>query len=317
MAGKKGSKKAEEPPEPPAPPQDTGWKSWFHPRVLLGLSAVVCAVVFGPRLWSLLPDLKERPEYRLRTAEIQINAPPRWVPEDFAALACEQAGLPRELSLLDENLVSDVAAALRKQPWVAEVVQVRKTVPAGLVAEVKYRQPVAVVEVSDGLYPVDRMAILLPPADLAPAEARRYPRIQNVGSRPSGPAGTAWGDVAVVGGARLAAVLLETTSGGEPAWKRYGLTAIRVPARSSSQASLDDVMLELVTAGGSRVLWGRPPGSTHPGELSVDQKLGRLDKYVKDYGGFDQPHGPYEIDIRHWQEISRRGLASAPGRQRH
>jgi len=29
-------------------------------------------------------------------------------------------------------------------------------------------------------------------------------------------------------------------------------------------------------------------------------------KYVTDFGGFDRPHGPYEIDIRHWQEISRK-----------
>ncbi len=36
-------------------------------------------------------------------------------------------------------------------------------------------------------------------------------------------------------------------------------------------------------------MWGRPPGTTHPGELSVDQKVGRLQKYVRDYGGFDQP----------------------------
>ncbi|MBL8793832.1 MAG: hypothetical protein JNM56_08005, partial [Planctomycetia bacterium] len=149
---------------------------------------------------------------------------------------------------------------------------------------------------------------------LAPAEAVRFPRIMNVTSRPKGPAGTEWGDLNVIGAARLAAVLLESRQEGEPAWRRFGLAGIRVPKSRALRPSLDEVGLELLTAGGSRIVWGRPPGSSHPGELSVDQKVGRLQKYVRDYGGFDQPHGPYLIDITHWQEISRSSIASGPGR---
>ena len=69
---------------------------------------------------------------------------------------------------------------------------------------------------------------------------------------------------------------------------------------------IDDLQFELLTRNGSRILWGRAPGTNHPGELTVEQKIGRLKKYQSDFGGFDQPHGPYEIDIRHWREISRR-----------
>jgi hypothetical protein len=42
--------------------------------------------------------------------------------------------------------------------------------------------------------------------------------------------------------------------------------------------------------------------------LTSSQKLARLEKYVAEFGAFDRPTGPYEIDIRHWQEITRRPL---------
>ncbi|MFN9718654.1 MAG: hypothetical protein ACK58L_08180, partial [Planctomycetota bacterium] len=69
---------------------------------------------------------------------------------------------------------------------------------------------------------------------------------------------------------------------------------------------------ELNTIGGSQILWGRGPGSRHPGELSVAQKVDRLDRFYRDYGSFDDDHGPYVIDIRPWQGIERGVLARQP-----
>ena len=69
------------------------------------------------------------------------------------------------------------------------------------------------------------------------------------------------------------------------------------------------VKFELRTKGGSEILWGRGPSSRHPGELAVAQKLQRLSEYQRDYGGFDDAHGPYQIDIRPWQGIDRGILA--------
>jgi hypothetical protein len=193
---------------------------------------------------------------------------------------------------------------------VAEVISVRKSIrpsrlagPARLEVELSYRQPVAMVEVKLGMYPVDALGTLLPPADFSVADTKRYPVIRNVSSTPQGPAGTHWGDECVVAAARLAAIL-------GPHWKRFDLEAIRAPRREQAKVEPDDLVFELATQGGSTILWGRAPGTDHPGELSPEQKIGRLEKYLADFGSFDQPHGPYEIDIRHWQEISRRPLAA-------
>ncbi len=272
----------------------------FRPRLLLVLSIAVTTTVFGTRIRNWLPDLSQRDEYRVRTAEITITRRPHWIPHDLVAQVIERSKLPAEMSLLDDSLTQKVAEAFRRHPWVTAV-RVRKSVPGRVEVELTYRQPVAMVQVKSGLYPVDAEGVLLPPGDFAAAEVRQYPVIVNIQSTPQGPAGTEWGDVAVVGAARLAAVLA-------PHWKKFRLAAIHVPRRTKADISIEELVFELLCSGGSRIVWGRAPQSGHPGELSAEQKIGRLKEYLGRYGDFDQPHGPYEIDIRHWQEISRRPL---------
>ena len=92
-------------------------------------------------------------------------------------------------------------------------------------------------------------------------------------------------------------------------WKKFKLTAIVVP-QAGVAADTAEGVYSLRSEGGSRIVWGRAPGSDNPGELATDKKISRMLKYVTDFGGFDRPHGPYEIDIRHWQEISRKPLAA-------
>jgi hypothetical protein len=82
---------------------------------------------------------------------------------------------------------------------------------------------------------------------------------------------------------------------------------------SASSAALDlQPQFVLLTSGGSRIYWGRGPQAQYPGEIPASQKLARLERYLAQFGSFDQPQGPYEIDIRHWQEISRKQLATRP-----
>lgn len=273
----------------------------FRPSLLIVLALGASAWFLAPRLQRYLPDLSSRPEYRLHFGEIEVTEPPYWVPPDLLHQVREKAGLPEELSLLDPTLTETVAKAFARHPWIAEVVQVRKSYPPRVRVEVRYRRPVAMVRVKAGLYPVDEHGILLPPTDFSPADAQRYPLIQNITSTPRGAAGVTWGDLTVLGAARLADALGDQ-------WKNLQLTAVLAPTPTKAKIEIDDLQYELVTTGGSRIVWGRVPGSTHPGELTAAQKIGRLQKYLSDFGSFDQPHGPYLIDITHWQEISRRPL---------
>lgn len=286
---------------PPAAPPRGIHRRLFRPKLLFALALAILAANALPLLRSRLPDLSNRPEYRISTSQIQITQTPHWVPHDLVEQVVQQANLSQEMSLLDDNLTQEVAEAFQLNPWVERVDSVRKSVPGALEVKLTYRRPVAMVQVKQGMYPVDRQGILLPPENFSVADTKLYPPITNVCSTPQGPAGTAWGDVAVIGAARLADELA-------PHWKKLRLVSIDCPRAASATPVLDDGCYTLTATGGSRIIWGRAPGSSHPGELSTEQKIGRLDKYVSMFGGFDRPVGPCEIDIRHWKEMVRRPL---------
>lgn len=272
----------------------------FRPRVLLILAVGISGWFGFQKLKNQLPDLSQQEQYQVETRQLSlIPAPPHYVPIDLVDQVIKRNQLPEKVSLLDRDLVIRIAEAFQKHPWVQKVVSVRKT--STVEVELQFRKPAAMVEFKQRLLPVDNAGILLPPEDFSVSDARRYPVITGVESVPAGPPGNAWGDVTVTGAAQLAEAL-------GPHWKELEIVSIEAPPRMSEASSLDDLIYRLITAGGSEIVWGRSPKSQRRGELRVDQKIGKLEKYYRDYGGFDRPHGPYEIDIRHWQEISRRPL---------
>lgn len=272
----------------------------FRPKVLLALAVIASGLFLFPKLKQQIPDLSQREEYQIATKDLVLNpAPPHYVPIDIVDQVIKRGPLPEQVSLLDQELVVNVAEAFAKHPWVQKVVSVRKTNTVEV--EVEFRKPAAMVEGKQGLYPVDNQGVLLPPEDFSVSDARRYPVISGIQSAPAGPPGTSWGDLTVTGAAQLAEAL-------GPHWKELDIVSIEAPPLTNVELSLDDLIYRLVTVGGSEIVWGRSPKSQRRGELRVDQKIGKLEKYYRDYGGFDRPHGPYEIDIRHWQEISRRPL---------
>lgn len=273
----------------------------FRPRFLLCLAVVVTAFVFYPKLKQLLPDLTGRGEYQLSIANINITPAPRWVASDLVAQVVAQSGRSEPLSLLDEKLVDDLALAFSKHPWVEKVKRVR-LVSTGIDVDLAYRKPVAMVQLKQGLYPVDVRGILLPPEDFSPSDVKHFPIISNVKSTPQGPAGTSWGDEIVLGAAQLAEII-------GPHWQEFALESIVAPDRATANMSLDDMIFEFATTGGSRIVWGRTPGTDNPGELTDEQKIGRLQDYQSKYGRFDQVQSPYRIEIHHWREISRRPLS--------
>ena len=107
--------------------------------------------------------------------------------------------------------------------------------------------------------------------------------------------------------------MLNKEHDGKTWWKELELASILVPRRVALLDSADELQYELRTTGGSEIAWGRRPDSSHPGELTVAQKIQRLVDFQSDYGGFDDQHGPYQIDIRPWQGIQRGVLAREPG----
>ena len=284
-------------------------RQMFQPRRLVVIALALFLFIVAPRLKRQLPNLNEREEYLLETNSIEIPERPDWVPSDLVQQVAVRAALPPRISLLEDGWTEEIAEAFRLHPWVRQVDLVQATGPRSVSVSLEYRKPAAMVEVRTGLYPVDGNGVLLPPDDFSIRDTQQYCLIRNVRTTPQGPAGTVWGDTVLEGAAQLAEVLSDKSS--DPTqnyWQRLNLVSIYVPRPSASSPAPESLFYELETDRGSRIKWGRAPGIEHPGELSTAQKLGRLERYLAQV---DDGSGPYEIDIRHWREITYQPIAEA------
>ncbi len=275
----------------------------WRPIPLLMAAVALTALMFWPEIVRHLPDLRSRQEYQLAWADITVPPPGRWVPSDLIAQVQRKSGLPDPLPVLDDGLVEKLSIDFANHPWVAEVMSVSKDGPQSVRVQMRYRTPVLMVRTKrGGLYPVDREGILLPPSDFKAADAERFPIATQVRSLPVGPAGTPWGDEAVVGAARLAVAIIDDQDR-SPAWETFGMAAISILAPQQPAKSLEEVTLGLTTHAGSQVVWGRPPGADLL-EPTVEQKLLRLDKYLPKYGeeGWSKA---VRLDVWQWDVVDK------------
>ena len=303
MAEKKKKATRRKKAEPEAPPEpslkDHFLGAIFRPRLLLWGALVGAAVVLAPIVSRVLPELSTREEYRLRTRDIEVPALPRWVPMTFVDQVIEAAELPDEVSVLSPDLAAQIAAAFERHPWVQKPVTVRVSVPARVQVSFDYREPVAMVRISDGHYPVDAEGTLLPPGDFPPSDIELYPEITGMTTTPLARVGEAWGDERVTAAARLAVVLF-------PYWSKWKLRSVEVPPRATAEVVYEELRFVVTTDGGSRIIWGRAPGNDHPLEVTDDQKIGRLKSFHRKAKSFD---GPLEINITPWRVITVTSLA--------
>lgn len=273
----------------------------LRPGMLLWIGLAGAAFVIGPALVQFLPDLSQRDEYRLATSQIQIPEPPRWVPSTLLDQIIQDGGLPDEVSILDEGLAEKIAAAFEQHPWITGKVGVEITMPARIEVTCEFRRPVAMVEVLDGFYAVDDAGVLLPPRDFPASDIDAYPRIVGMSTTPLSSVGTPWGDARVIGASRIAVALT-------PWWKEWNLRAIVVPERQTAEQMYDDLEFVLTTKGGSRIIWGRPPGNEHPLEIADEEKIKRLKKFLALSSQGETLSEPWEVNINHLMEITYRPL---------
>ncbi|MCY2967544.1 MAG: hypothetical protein NT069_28590 [Planctomycetota bacterium] len=285
---------------PPEKPRNRNWSWLLRPWVVgvLGLSGI--GVLFGPSVFARWPGLEQRPEYQVPWRSVHITQPPAWISGRLVHDVLHGRDFPESLPLLDPELTRQMEEAFASNPWVERVVSVQKSFPARIDIEMTYRRPVAMVAIDSGEFPIDAHGVLLPLPQKVREDADKYPRIEGARSSP-GLVGKPWGDPIVVHAADVAAAL-------EPHWTKLKLTAIICPRTTPRVDSLDDGAFELRAVDGSRILWGHPPGSDHPGAVPTEQKIGRLLDYVEKLGPFGPEHGPHLIDLRPLGEISRKRL---------
>ena len=261
---------------------------------LLGFAALLSLLVLGlASLGRMTRDrVREGGRYTLAFTDIDCPPPPGLERTVFLAEVQYLAGLPDRLGLLDEGLPRRLAAAFALHPWVETVERVEVGGPRRVSVRLTYRTPMLAVTWEDrsrnvpGSIPpagavytrhVDGRGVLLP----VPSVADKLPLLRGNLYPPAGPPGTRWGDATVEAAARLASLL------------RPHQHCLRLEV---FEANAGDLVLS--TPGGTRVLWGRPPGAERPDEAPAFEKLDRLLDYRARHGDLDSPQGPMEHDVR-------------------
>ncbi len=270
----------------------------LSPRILGAGTLAMLFVVVIPAIPSLWPSVSQNAQFQMSVDRIDLTPATRWTPHDIVESVAKNHPDWSDRSLLESSLAADLAAAFAQHPWISKVDRVEKTRQGRVIVQVTYRTPVAMIETHRGLYPVDAEGVLLPPNDFSLAESDQLPHLRQIRSMPSGPAGTVWGDPLVLSGVKLCAALMPEGNL-ESHWERYGLEAIVAPLAPSDTSGIapEPPVFELLTRGGRRIIWGRPPGDDTL-EPSATQKLDRLDSYIRQQKSLDQPVGAYRIDIR-------------------
>jgi hypothetical protein len=178
---------------------------------------------------------------------------------------------------LEDGLSEKLAKAFVADPWVESVVRVELRFPSGADVTLIYRRPIAVVEVAQGLLPIDPNGVLLRTdyfIHIAPEKKNDYLRISSIRSTPLGGVGTAWGDPLVHASAQLAALL-------EDIAKTCGVTAILPVVEKTPKETR--TVFRMKTAAGTEILWGRFDAD----DPKNDARKERLLELVKLYGSLD------------------------------
>jgi hypothetical protein len=264
---------------------------WFGLVCLVGLG------IAARSLWTRsAPSIARHPQYQLSAESVHITPPPTWIRSDVKAEVLRDMGLNPAMSILGDwdAIAQRIKDAFEFHPWVDSVVRIERRLPSTLVVELTYRRPIAAVESSDAegvaFLPIDQDAVRLPERDLTEAERQYLPRISGISGRP--PVGDRWDDSRVIVGAKLAVALADV-------WHDLGLIEIVSIAPLDSPDAVASYSFEIVTSGGTRILWGAGPGyEASAGESPLDQKRERLRSYSAQHGRLDSIDGPAVLDLR-------------------
>jgi hypothetical protein len=264
---------------------------WTATIAVLGMLAVA-----GKYSWNTFAtSIRTQPRYLVTADSIEIPQPPAWIRRDIKREVLQDAGLTGTLSILDDRaqLHERLHQAFRFHPWVRSVERIELKPPATVEVALAYRKPIAAVESASQeqtqLLVLDGDLVRLPEMDLTEAEKRYLPRIHGITNRPL--VGETWSDERVTGAVQLITALGD-------AWTRLYLVDV-IPSESPEVTKQNRFYVyDLVTTGGTRIVWGAAPGQEPPGETPFAEKLKQLKSFVAQNGPLNSMHTPETINLR-------------------
>ncbi len=242
---------------------------------LLGLAMLLLAILWVGQFTR--ERIAKLDRYTVALADVDCSPPPDQNLSDFLAEVQYVAGLPDHLRLLDDELPARLAEAFARHPEVEKVQDVKIVPPRQIRVRLTYRTPVLIVSLSESksgeFFVVDGQGVLLrrsvAPQDLAIFEIARMT---------AGPAGSPCSDPNVIAAARTATFL-------HPYHAQLPISKI--------EGTADNLVLKF-TSGQSdhterSIIWGHGPGEEKAGEPKAEEKVRRLQEYVKSNGKTKNP----------------------------
>ena len=152
-------------------------------------------------------------------------------------------------SMYDRDICHDVAGRYRNNPWIREVLNVRRSFPDRIEVELAVRRPVAFVRQGRQLYLVDREGVRLP-AESQSISSGGYPVIDGVGNRVPA-VGSPWNSRSLADSLSLVECL-DRVLDGRGAGMR--LAGVRVTAGGANVDHMPQMVAR--TASGMIIDWG-------------------------------------------------------------
>lgn len=246
----------------------------------------------------------ENPKYRIALENLVVTDQPSWISCDVKAEAYANGSLAG-LSLLDQQTIRLVEQSFAMHPWVEEVQRASKAPDGSVEVLLRYRQPVLMIGVRGGYYPIDAFGVVLPTEGFTQASTSNYLQFHAEGlyKVEQRLAGTKYGDERVIAAAGIAHALGSL-------WRDAGLVRMDVYRLGDTPLLASRLLYEFSTREGRRVVWGSAPGHERSGEPNVEEKVAALAKYIKRNGPLTGGKQLPPVDLTEGPEESEADVAS-------
>ena len=304
---------------------------FLHPTTLFVIATMFMiggAIFMWERHQRKIVDLEE---FRLTEDKIQLTAPPIWVNDNLRQMVISgisktefdtttgtigaTAGtrgtqrtndINNSASILDTDLVKRTADVMKSVGYVERVKSVHKS-KSGLEIDLVYREPIALVELSqhtfpyewpkkyqgkDILLPVDRLGVVMPESLGTGLALPRIMVVYPVASPNQFEQLNTWDfwpDDRIIDAAAISALF-------ENSQDAIGLARV-MTRRKPDQQGVAQISYELWPDSGAQVVWGNAPGKEIKGEADAKAKLRALEDFVLQYGALNQQDGK-RVDVR-------------------
>lgn len=269
-------------------------------------------------------------EFRLTEDKIQLTTPPVWASDNLKRMVISGISKPtpetsnpksgnNPASILDTQLVARTASVMKNVGYVERVKSVHKS-KSGLEIDLVYREPIALVELSqhtfpyewpqkyqgkDILLPVDRFGVVMPESLgtglLLPRILVVYP-VASPDQFQKLVTWADWPDERIKDAAAISALFEKSSDA-------IGLARI-MTRRKPDQAGVSQISYELWPDSGAQVVWGNAPGKELQGEADAEAKLRALEGFVLKYGALNRQDNK-RVDVRTGTVVLAKGTKTA------